>query len=82
MQKVASIFSIALIVCVTARATAPVDPAVQPSQKIVAPATEPNWRPTRQQEELIDTVTRDYFAARDGGRHEDAYSRLSARHKQ
>ena len=59
-----------------------VDSAEGTNQHIVPPATDPGWQPTAEQKQRIEQLTRDYFAARDGNRHEEAYSRFSPRLKQ
>jgi Protein of unknown function (DUF4019) len=63
-------------------AAAQVDPSAQPLHNVAPPATEPNWRPTPEQKDLIGKVTMDYFAAKDSGRAQDAYGLLSPRQKQ
>jgi hypothetical protein len=40
--------------------------------------SDPAWRPTAEQQRLIERQTYDYFAAKDGGRYQDAYAWLAA----
>lgn len=82
MRTVANLLTRVLTVGVAGAATGQVDTTVRPSQKVLSPATEPNWHPTAEQQELIQKVTQAYFAARDNGRSEEAYGRLSPRQKQ
>ena len=74
------VFLLALVFAVNT--TAQVDSAARPSQKVVPPASDPGWQPTPQQRDLVEKTTRDYFAAQDGNRSDEAYSRLSPRQKQ
>jgi len=63
----------------SAQTPAPVAPQTAAlTQQVVSPANgDPNWRPTEAQMKLVQTQTIAYFAARDGGRLEDAYAKFS-----
>jgi hypothetical protein len=54
----------------------------RPQQKIASSNPDTAWRPSAAQQELVETVSRSYFAARDGGKTEEAYAFLSERQKQ
>jgi hypothetical protein len=53
----------------------------RPQQKIASSNPDTAWRPSAAQQELVETVSRSYFAARDGGKTEEAYAFLSERQK-
>ncbi|MFM9879571.1 MAG: DUF4019 domain-containing protein [Burkholderiaceae bacterium] len=54
----------------------------RPQQKISSSNPDTAWRPSAAQQELVETASRSYFAARDGGKTEAAYAFLSERQKQ
>jgi Protein of unknown function (DUF4019) len=56
--------------------------ADRPIQKISPSSGDSIWKPSPEQESRIEEITLAYFSARDGSRHEDAYSRLSPKQKQ
>jgi hypothetical protein len=61
---------------------APGAPPEPPQQQITSTNANQSWRPTDEQRQAIEAVTRDYFALRDAGKAEQAYALLSPRQKQ
>ncbi len=81
-MRILALLCFSLIAWFTTCASAQVDPSAQPIHNVAPPATEPNWRPTPEQKDIVGKTTLEYFAAKDSGRAEDAYSQLSPRQKQ
>lgn len=82
-MRLALLFAVMLLAApLTPVAFAQADGNAAPSQRVVAPSSDSGWRPTPEQEGAIEKTTKEYFALKDGNRHEEAYGRLSARQKQ
>jgi hypothetical protein len=54
----------------------------QPQQVIASSNADQTWRPSDDQRKAIESVTRSYFALKDGGKAEQAYALVSPRQKQ
>jgi hypothetical protein len=60
----------------------PAQPADSPTEVIAPANADLAWRPSAEQRAIIARLTRTYFAARDAGNADDAYTFLSSRQKQ